>query len=529
MPHINSLDEEMKQLMELIKEKTGLTEKEIWKKIGEDRILSGPLLSRKGALILLASELGVKVRRGKTYRVPFLNIKDLVAGMQRVRLVGRIKKIYPVIWFERKNGNRGKVQRLKVIDKTGEVIFVLWGDSIKGVERAKIGDAIRIDGGRVKEDQKGKLEIHLDPSVKIELNPPELDKKRLPSVREKLLGPSEIGIETEEINLMGVITYKSKIRSFRRGGEKGEMGFLELADSHGSKRVVFWEHLDTFRKADVGDFIKIYNCKVVKRPSGGLEVHVAKSSFPIINPQDIFSSIRGHSIFKVKDLREGISRANLIVRVLCKPREDKVRMNKPLLCYDATGCISIGASSAFTGLMFFNSDECLTLSNVAVKFVNGKGRIVLDEKAVVNVSERLNRFFPRLKVLHPRVSIENMERCLEAERCEVRGTIVGLKPSAINKNLYVNLLVDDGTGQLAVNVKKDELQGLLDTLGLNMDVGSGLVSLSEKLIGRELVFYGKTRFDRFRGFYEFLNQRVVEADPLMEALLILMDEIWFSI
>ena len=79
-------------LIEKIKEKSGLTDKEIETRV-KDKLdqLSG-LISEEGALHILANELGIKIfdDPGK------LQIKNVLAGMRNVELIGKVIKIYEV-------------------------------------------------------------------------------------------------------------------------------------------------------------------------------------------------------------------------------------------------------------------------------------------------------------------------------------------------------------------------------------------------------------------------------------------------
>jgi replication factor A1 len=151
-----SVEEVLKEL----EKSTNLSREELLEKIDKkQKDLSG-LISFEGAAYLVARELGLdlleKARRE-------LQIKNIVPGLKKVSVCGRIFRISPVVEFTRQNGNKGKVVNLFIGDATGYFRLPLWNEQVKLVEEESIrlGDTVQIINGFAKENIYGDIEISL--------------------------------------------------------------------------------------------------------------------------------------------------------------------------------------------------------------------------------------------------------------------------------------------------------------------------------------------------------------------------------
>lgn len=73
--------------------------------------------------------------------------------------------------FSKRDGRIGKVASLIVSDGTGQLRLVLWDKNADLVRRVKVGDAIKIESGYVKEDRDGNLEVHMGWRGRVVLHP----------------------------------------------------------------------------------------------------------------------------------------------------------------------------------------------------------------------------------------------------------------------------------------------------------------------------------------------------------------------
>ena len=92
---------------------------EIERKVEAKRAKLSGLVSKEGAAQIVAAELGINFDQER------MKLSELVQGMKRANVVGKIVRIDPVRSFS-KNGKEGKVGRLQVADDSSLVQVVLW-------------------------------------------------------------------------------------------------------------------------------------------------------------------------------------------------------------------------------------------------------------------------------------------------------------------------------------------------------------------------------------------------------------------
>lgn len=139
-------------LIDRIASSAGLDRNEIMRRVEARRAKLSGLISKEGAAQIIAAEMGVKFDNVQ------LKISELMAGMKRINIFGKVINIFPIRSFD-KNGRSGKVANLIVADETGNVRVVLWDTNhIDLIENGTIkqGDVIEIVNAAAREG-----EIHL--------------------------------------------------------------------------------------------------------------------------------------------------------------------------------------------------------------------------------------------------------------------------------------------------------------------------------------------------------------------------------
>jgi len=149
------------KILERITNSSGLEKEEIERRI-EAKIakLSG-LISRDGAAQIIAAELGISFDNEK------LKINELLPGMRKVNVVGKVINLFPVRSFVR-NDKEGKVANLVIADDTSNIKVVLWDTNhIELIEKEKITNekVIEIVNGSVRDS-----EIHLGSFSELKLS-----------------------------------------------------------------------------------------------------------------------------------------------------------------------------------------------------------------------------------------------------------------------------------------------------------------------------------------------------------------------
>jgi ssDNA-binding replication factor A large subunit len=174
----------IEEIVSKIKEKTGLDDSLISKKI-EDKIheLSG-LVSREGAAHIVANEFGVKLF--KPSESGRLQIKNILPGLRNVSFLGRVLNLFPVRSYKT-DKKEGKIGTMMLGDETGKIRVVMWDTNhIQLIEDGKIkqGDILKIKQGYVRESRMVEgIEVHLSGNSSIEINPADADIKKIPEAQ----------------------------------------------------------------------------------------------------------------------------------------------------------------------------------------------------------------------------------------------------------------------------------------------------------------------------------------------------------
>ena len=110
------------QIVEKIKEKKGLSEEEIDKRVQEKLEQLAGLISKDGAAHIIANELGINVFEETGGK---LKLAKLIPGMRSVEALGKVQAVYEVREFSTARGS-GKVGSFLVADDTSMCRVTCW-------------------------------------------------------------------------------------------------------------------------------------------------------------------------------------------------------------------------------------------------------------------------------------------------------------------------------------------------------------------------------------------------------------------
>jgi ssDNA-binding replication factor A large subunit len=130
----------------------GLDKEEVERRVEAKKAKLSGLISKEGAAQIIAAELGI------SFEDQELKISELMPGMRKANVVGKIINLFPVREFE-KNGRSGKVANIIIADDTGNTRVVLWDTNhISLIEDGTIkqDDVVEIRNGATRDN-----EIHL--------------------------------------------------------------------------------------------------------------------------------------------------------------------------------------------------------------------------------------------------------------------------------------------------------------------------------------------------------------------------------
>lgn len=150
---LGMVQENYERVLEKIASVSGLDRDEVNRKIEAKRAKLSGLISQEGAAQIVASELGVNFDNEK------LKLNEILPGMRKVNVSGKIINLFPVRSFRTKKGEDGKVLNFVLADDTSNVKVVLWDTNhIELIEKGEISDGsvVEISNASVRDN-----EIHL--------------------------------------------------------------------------------------------------------------------------------------------------------------------------------------------------------------------------------------------------------------------------------------------------------------------------------------------------------------------------------
>jgi len=127
------------KILDKISKSAGLEREEIERRVEAKRARLSGLISLEGAAQVVAAELGISFDNEK------FKIDELLPGMRKVNVVGKVIAISPVRTFVR-NDKEGKVVNLTIADETSNIKAVLWDTNhISLIEENKVVDGTIIE------------------------------------------------------------------------------------------------------------------------------------------------------------------------------------------------------------------------------------------------------------------------------------------------------------------------------------------------------------------------------------------------
>ncbi len=171
-------EENYDRIITKISKISGLEKEEIERRVEAKRAKLSGLISKEGAAQVIAAELGISFDNEK------LKIEELLPGMRKVNVSGKIINVSPVRTFKTKKGDEGKVVNLFIADETSNVRVVLWDTNHIGlIEEGKIapGVVVEISNGSMRDN-----ELHLGSFSQIKPTNEKMDEIKTEKVfREK--------------------------------------------------------------------------------------------------------------------------------------------------------------------------------------------------------------------------------------------------------------------------------------------------------------------------------------------------------
>ncbi len=198
-----------------IKEKSGLSEEDINKKIDDKLEQLAGLISKDGAANIVANELGIKLFEGRA------KVKDIYPGMKGIEVVGRVQQIAEAKDFTRNDGTLGKVGSFTLADETGTIRVVCWGEQTEVIGTLVENSVVKLVNTSVRENNRGFREIHLNELSRVVLDPPNEilgEVKQAKALRKRI---NELAEQDENVEILGTIVQVFDLKFFETCPECG--------------------------------------------------------------------------------------------------------------------------------------------------------------------------------------------------------------------------------------------------------------------------------------------------------------------
>lgn len=141
------------KILEKIASVSGLGKDEIERRVEAKRARLSGLISIEGAAQVVAAELGINFENEK------LKINELLPGMRKANISGKVINLFPVRSFTTKKGELGRVANMMIADDTSNIKVVLWDTNhIDLVEQGVIGQGVSVE---IKNGSMRDNELHL--------------------------------------------------------------------------------------------------------------------------------------------------------------------------------------------------------------------------------------------------------------------------------------------------------------------------------------------------------------------------------
>jgi replication factor A1 len=310
---------ELDEIIRTIANESGLDAGELENRILEKQSELGGLVTQEGAAHIVANEIGINLSKGAS-ATPILKIENIIPGQNSVDVVGRVSRIFPTREFDRKDGSKGRVCSIILLDNTGSVRVVFWDKDVELIEDGKIseGKLLKIRGGYSKESQRGEPEVHLGMRARIVPEPKDANDEDFPEAGSRNRKISDFAEGDNSIDVVFKVLRIYEPREFDRADKtKGKVVNLIIGDETGTAKLVLWDsNVELVEKSLIkeGSTIKVEKgyVKVKWADDGRInesELNVGRYGELILNPEEKVGELKTDPPAArrnyIKDLQDG--------------------------------------------------------------------------------------------------------------------------------------------------------------------------------------------------------------------------------
>ena len=196
-------------------------------------------------------------------KIKTIAIKDIKENMYEISIEGKVVEKSEIKKFIKKDGLKGQVQFLEVMDNTGSCKINFWNNSNEKIEKIAKDDVIKISN--VVSDNKYfdniNIEIGKYTEIKKTVNESLKKIKAKQKSEAKEYKINQIKKNNELISFYGKIEKIDDVKEFiRKTDEKGQLKKITIKDNTDSIEATFWnEKIKLLEKLKIGDIVHIEN------------------------------------------------------------------------------------------------------------------------------------------------------------------------------------------------------------------------------------------------------------------------------
>ena len=222
-------------------EKSGKTESEIDELINiKIRKIGEGFINEKNAAALVAADLGVTVSEEQNDSSATVEINEL-STVKNANITGRVLAVGGVNEFVAKNGNDVKNRSFILVDATGSVQCIVWGDYVDDPlwDATSPGDALSLSNVRTRRNERtGMITVSLTDQSIVENA---TSTGTLPTLESLVHDVGEFTDQDGYFALSGTLSGQVIANEWNKNGRSGRLLKLSLGAENGNRRqIILW-------------------------------------------------------------------------------------------------------------------------------------------------------------------------------------------------------------------------------------------------------------------------------------------------
>ncbi len=259
------------KIVETIASSSGKSNDEVKQLIDQKKEKFSGLLTDSGAAFMIAKELGVSLNSEPTEAIKIDSLKD---GMNNIDVIARLKQAYAPKSFD-KNGRKGKLQSLILLDDTGEIRATLWNKDVDKFSEMGIqkGTALKLSNCAVT-SYNNALQLNLNYNSSFVKD----EAAELPEIEKNIVSITDLDSNMNDVNVKIEIKRVFPAKEFETERGKGKVLNFMIGEGVNEIRGTAWNEMcDEVEKYSEGDQVLIEGA-YTKEGRDGIELHLGWSA-----------------------------------------------------------------------------------------------------------------------------------------------------------------------------------------------------------------------------------------------------------